>query len=207
MDNDPAPLDAEKPVAQKPDHFVVSGKFVRRSILTLVVGIITLAFIFRERFIDVEHIVTTLGYPAILVMSLIGSAGLVIPFPSTAAVFFGGHYLNPVYVGLIAGVAEAIGETTGYALGYSGSGIAQKTRIYQPIERWVKRQGWVAIVVFSTIPNPIFDLLGIAAGALKYPFRKFIFLAWIGKTVKNIGIAYAGAYGAAWFGDLISGKF
>jgi membrane protein YqaA with SNARE-associated domain len=194
----------EKQPPEPSSSLPISGKQVRLLILFLVLVIIAMALLFRDRFTDIENTVKTLGYPAIFVTALVGSGGLVIPFPSTAAVFFGGDYLNPVFVGLIAGVAEAIGEITGYALGYSGSDVAQKSRFYRPIERWVRTRGWPAILLFSMIPNPIFDLLGIAAGTLRYPLRNFLLLAWAGKTVKNVGIAYAGAVGASWVKNLIT---
>ncbi|MBM4405247.1 MAG: VTT domain-containing protein [Chloroflexi bacterium] len=203
MDTPPSPADGKR--AEPPPHpLPITGKQVRLLILFLVLVIITMALVFRDRFTDIEETVKTLGYPAIFVTSLVGSGGLVIPLPSTAAVFLGGDYLNPVFVGLIAGVAEAIGEITGYALGYSGSDVAQKSRFYRPIERWVRAKGWPVILFFSIIPNPIFDLLGIAVGTLRYPLRNFLLLAWVGKTIKNIGIAYAGAVGAGWVKNLIT---
>ena len=203
MDKSQAPTEAQKP-QESQNQLPISGKQVRLLILFLVVVIIAMALVYRDRFTDIEDTVKTLGYPAIFVTALIGSGGLVIPFPSTAAVFFGGDYLNPIFVGLIAGVAEALGEITGYALGYSGSDMAQKSRFYRPIERWLRARGWPAILILSMIPNPIFDLLGIAAGTLRYPLRNFLLLAWAGKTVKNVSIAYAGAVGASWVKDLIT---
>ena len=129
---------------------------------------------------------------------------MVIPLPSTAAIFFGGELLTPVYVGLIAGVGEAIGEITGYALGYSGHEVIERNRFYKRLEGWVRKRGWIVVFLFSIIPNPLFDVLGIAAGALRYPLRQFLLIAWAGKTIKNLGIAYAGSLGANWVIDLVT---
>ena len=103
-----------------------------------------------------------------------------------------------MYVGLISGVGEAIGEITGYALGYSGHAVVEKNRVYVRVERWVRRYGWTIIFLAALIPNPLFDVLGIVAGALRYPLRRFLLVVWVGKTVKNLGIAYAGMLGADW---------
>ena len=176
----------------------ISPRHLRWLIVALVAAIVLMAFFLRDEFTDIEDTVRTLGYPAIFLASLIGAAGMVVPLPSTAAVFFGGAILTPVYVGLISGVGEAIGEITGYALGYSGHAFVEKNRVYVRVERWVRRYGWAVVFLAALIPNPLFDVLGIAAGALRYPLRRFLLVVWAGKTVKNLGIAYAGMLGADW---------
>lgn len=164
----------------------------------LVAAAVLAAFFLRGQFDDIEDTVRSLGYPAIFLVALGGSAGMVIPLPSAAAIFVGGTLLDPIYVGLLTGVAEAIGEITGYALGYSGHAVFEHSRAYERLESWVRRYGWIIVFIASLIPNPIFDILGIAAGALRLPLWRFLLAAWAGKTLKNLGIAYAGAYGADW---------
>jgi len=41
----------------------------------------------------------------------------------------------------------------------------------------------------------VFDLAGIAAGALRFPLWKFILLCWLGRTILYIFIALSGAWG------------
>ena len=41
----------------------------------------------------------------------------------------------------------------------------------------------------------VFDLAGIAAGVLRFPFWKFLLACWLGRTILYIGIALAGAWG------------
>lgn len=49
----------------------------------------------------------------------------------------------------------------------------------------------VGVILFlSIIPNPIFDFMGIAAGAFRYPLKKFLLVVWFGKTLKGVLIAY-----------------
>ena len=180
----------------------IKEKHLRVLVLLVILGAIVTALLLRERFTDVEHTVRTLGYPAIFVISLIGAGGIVVPLPSTAAIFLGGAFLTPIFVGLVAGVAEAMGEITGYALGYTGRGLLENNRLYRRVEGWLHRRGWVAIFVLAVIPNPIFDLIGVAAGVMRFPLLRFFLLAWIGKTIKNVSIAYAGFLGAVWVRDL-----
>lgn len=177
---------------------------IRWLIFLLVLVVITTALVFRDYLANAEDLVSRLGYPAIFTLALVGAGGLVLPLPSTLATFVGGALLNPIYVGLLAGFGEALGEITGYALGYSGQGVVKKGILYNRVERWVRERGGAVIFVFALIPNPVFDVLGIAAGALRYPLRRFLVIAWAGKTTKNIGIAYAGAQGVTWVKDALS---
>ena len=65
---------------------------------------ITLAiFLFRDR---LAHF-AAYGYPGVFLVSLLGNATVILPAPSLAAVFAMGAVLNPVLVGLVAGVGEA----------------------------------------------------------------------------------------------------
>lgn len=196
----PVPGDAEQEPPAQELRFL--GKHIRWVIFLVVLAIMLLALTFRGEFTDIQETVRTLGYPAIFIVALVGAAGMVIPLPSTAAIFVGGAFFNPVLVGIVAGAGEALGDVTGYAVGYSGSGLVERSRIYPRVKGWVQRRGWPVIMLFALIPNPVFDFLGIACGALRIPLRQFLAVIWVGKTLKNIGLAYAGYAGAAWFLNL-----
>ena len=79
-------------------------------------------------------------------------------------------------------MGAAIGETTGYLAGYSGRGIVEKVKLYDRLVGWLKRWGVFAIFVLSVVPF-FFDLAGIAAGALRFPYWKFFLACWLGRTV------------------------
>jgi membrane protein YqaA with SNARE-associated domain len=36
----------------------------------------------------------------------------------------------------------------------------------------------------SIIPNPLFDIMGVAAGSVLYPVKRFLLIVFIGKTIK-----------------------
>ena len=48
------------------------------------------------------------------------------------------------------------------------------------------------------MPNPLFDVAGIAAGALRYPLWQFLLVVGSGKMVKFFVFAYACSFSAAW---------
>jgi membrane protein DedA with SNARE-associated domain len=109
-----------------------------------------------------------------------------------------GAVFNPLLVALAAGTGSALGELTGYMAGFSGQGVAERTPFYERLEAWTEKFGGWTILILAFIPNPVFDIAGAAAGALKMPIYKFLFWAWIGKTLKMLLFAYAGAYSVDW---------
>ena len=143
------------------------------------------------------------GYPGIFLISLIGNATIALPVPSLAVTFTMGAVLNWVIVGLVAGIGEALGETTGYLAGYGGSPMIEDNDLYLRIKSWMERHGMLTIFVLSAIPNPLIDLAGIAAGASRYGYHKFLFSCWAGQTIKTLIFAWAGAQSLTWVMDLL----
>lgn len=134
-----------------------------------------------------------LGYLGVFVIAVLGNATIILPVPGLAVVFAGGGVLNPLLVGLIAGVGEPLGELTGYLAGYGGSAVVEDRERYERIRRWMERRGFVTLLVLAAVPNPLFDLAGMAAGMLHYPVGKFLLACWLGKTAKALVIAYLGS--------------
>ncbi len=144
-----------------------------------------------------------LGYLGVFLISVLGNATVVLPVPSLAVVFAGGGVLNPLLVGLIAGVGEPLGELTGYAAGFGGSAIVEDRARFAQVEAWMRRRGFITLLVLSAIPNPLFDLAGISAGMLHFPVTRFLLACWLGKTVKALAIAYLGSFSVDLLGPLL----
>ena len=142
------------------------------------------------------------GYGGVALSALVASGGIIVPVPALASVCTASAFLNPLLIGLIAGFAETLGETTGYFLGYSGRSVVIKTRIYQRLEGWMDRRGWMLLFVISVIPNPIFDIVGVVAGALRYPLWRFLGVVLVGKLIKFVTFAYACSYSIEWLTGL-----
>ena len=95
-------------------------------------------------------------------------------------------------MGLVGGTAAALGETTGYLAGYSGSTMAAKWRMYPRVAIWVDRWGGLTIFVLAVLPGPLIDLAGIAAGTVRFPFTRYLLLCWVGKVIRFVIMAWAG---------------
>ena len=133
----------------------------------------------------------SLGYPGIFFISLASSASVLVPAPGLLSICGVSLVLNPILVGLLAGIGEAMGEATGYAVGFGGHGILQGHKFYAKAHDWIERRGTLLIFAASLIPNPIFDVVGVAAGAARFPLLRFLLAVWAGKTLKDLMVAYA----------------
>jgi membrane protein YqaA with SNARE-associated domain len=160
-----------------------------------------LIFLYRDRVAEFA----SYGYLGLFLVSVVGNATILLPVPSLAATFVAGGILNPLLVGVVSGAGMAIGELSGYLAGYGGSAIiaVEDQGRYQRLESWMRRYGALTIFVLSVIPNPLFDLAGIAAGALHYPVWRFLLVCFLGKTVKGLVLAFAGARSLDWINRLL----
>jgi membrane protein YqaA with SNARE-associated domain len=124
------------------------------------------------------------GYLGVFGVTLLATAAIVVPVPYLAIIFEAGKFLDPVLVGLIAGLAAAIGEFTGYVLGRSGRALMPDNRWYRMVEQAMARFGIVVIFVGAAIPNPFFDAMGVVAGATRMPIWKFAAPCFVGKALR-----------------------
>jgi membrane protein DedA with SNARE-associated domain len=158
--------------------------------LFAVVGITLYVFSIRSR---VEQF-AAFGYPGVFLIALLANATVLLPAPGVAVIYAMGAIFNPFGVGLAAGTGGALGEVSGYLAGFSGQAVIERMEIYDRIKPWVDKYGGWAILVLSAIPNPFFDVAGIAAGIAKMPLQTFLLFTWLGQLIKMTLFALAGHY-------------
>jgi uncharacterized membrane protein YdjX (TVP38/TMEM64 family) len=165
-------------------------------ILALLLVIAITVFVYSIR--DQAQQLAVYGYPGIFLIALLTNATVLLPAPGIAVVFAMGTVFNPLLVGLAAGTGGALGELSGYLAGFSGQAVVENASLYQRLSKWVHKYGFWAILFLAAIPNPTFDIAGVAAGVLKMPLPKFLLAVLIGVTVKMTLFAYAGAQSMTW---------
>jgi membrane protein YqaA with SNARE-associated domain len=136
--------------------------------------------------------ISAYGYLGVFLVSLLAATVLFVPIPSIPIVFLMGAILNPFLVGLMSGVGESLGEITGYTAGFSGREALDNKQRYARIKGWMSRRGTLVLFLFSAIPNLFFKLVGVSAGAIRYPFWKYMLVVFVGKTLKGTVIALLG---------------
>ncbi len=167
--------------------------------LGLTVGI----FVFVP-FDDLERFKELAYFGAFLIM-LITSATVILPAPGMVAIPILGALFNPLLIGLAGGLGTALGEFTGYMMGYGASAIVDESAWYERVSGWVGgRYGLAFIALLGFIPNPVFDMAGMVAGSLRIKWWQFFIATFIGKTARTILLAYAGAYSIDWIQQVFS---
>lgn len=161
-------------------------------LLALIFVIAISVYIFSIR--DQAEQLAVYGYPGIFLISLLAYATVLLPAPGVAIIFAMGAVFHPFAVALVAGSGATLGELSGYMAGFSGQAVIERANIYERLIVWMKRNGPLTILILSALPNPFFDLAGVAAGALKMPVWRFLIWCWIGETIKMTIFAYAGAF-------------
>ena len=167
----------------------------RFQVFVLVAGLggvtgVTVAWLLSGNLSDVERW-KDLGYPGVFVLNFLSSVSLVLPVPGLFGLCGAASLmLNPLALGLLAGVGETLGEISGYAIGYGGRSVVENRRFYARIRTWMERRGTAVIFLVAVVPNPVFDVVGIAAGGVRFPLHRFLLTVWVGKTLKDIMLAY-----------------
>ncbi len=134
------------------------------------------------------------GYLGVFLISLFSAATIFVPLPGWGIVLAMGAILNPFIVGIIAGIGSALGEFTGY---FFGKGVTEltleKQKMLGKYRKWMVRNDMLAIFVFAFLPNPFFDLAGLAAGAANMPKREFFVACAAGRMLRYVIFGYLGA--------------
>lgn len=157
--------------------------------LFVVIGISIFVFSIRDRADEFA----VYGYPGIFMIAFLANATVLLPAPGIAVVFAMGAVFNPLLVGLVAGMGGALGEISGYLAGFSGQAVIEHVDIYDRMVKWMGRNGNLTVLLLAAMPNPFFDLTGIAAGALKMPILRFLLWCLIGVTFKMTVFALLGS--------------
>jgi len=169
--------------------------FIPLLALLLVIAITVGIFYFYKHYPGRVDQLKGYGYLGAFLISLTLNATVILPAGNILILSVLGAALpSAIVVGLAGGAGAAIGEITGYMAGYSGRGLAERSKMYSRVEGWMRRWGALTIFIMSVVPF-VFDLAGIAAGVLRFPFWKFFLLCWLGRTILYIVVALLGAWG------------
>lgn len=162
--------------------------------LALSAGIAFLLYQFQDFFRVSLRSYGYIAYLLVFVVSLLSSSTIFIPTPGIAFTLAAAAIWNPLLVGIAAGTGDAIGEMTAYWAGYVGERIIVDEHMpaYQKASAWMDHHGAWAVFAVALVPVVLFDLVGLAAGALKIRWWKFLIAAWCGKVPRSMLICYLG---------------
>jgi membrane protein DedA with SNARE-associated domain len=129
--------------------------------------------------------------------SFIASTSIFLPVPAFFVI--GAIAASPdsnwAVVAAASTAGGALGQFTSYLAGYGGRVVINKEQSawYRRAEGWMKRHGSLTIFVFALTFMPV-DAVGIVAGALRFPYWKYllaIFLGYLPKTLIGCYLAHS----------------
>jgi len=169
----------------------------RKWVAPIVLGLLVTAANVGIYWLKIDYrIFGAYAYLGVFIVTLIANATTIVPVPYiTIVACIAGQSDNLVLVALAGALGSALGESVAFFVGRSGRAIAEETRFYG----WVKRQmrhPWRAFAVLFGLAapiNPVFDIAGLAAGALGVPYWLFFTAVFLGRLIRFWLIALAGA--------------
>jgi membrane protein YqaA with SNARE-associated domain len=150
-----------------------------------------------------KAVIENYGLVGLLGLSCLFHMTILFPLPSDLLVFTAGaltkagFLINPTAVALLAALGAAMGEMTGFGVGYATGGVMLRRKHgekYAKARRVFGKYGFWGIVGFALLPMPL-DVMGLLAGSLKYPWSSFFTAVLVGKTPRYMILAYGGALG------------
>jgi membrane protein YqaA with SNARE-associated domain len=154
-----------------------------------------------------------LGYGGDFLVSFLGNATILVPFPYMGATFILGgltdeitsqFLFDPWLVGIISGIGAALGEMTGYLIGYGGGRLIADKKRNAFSEYIGMHPKATPLVIWFLAATPIpDDVLIVPLGAARYSWWKVLIPQFIGKTMFMCAIAWSGRFGLDFVGTLI----
>tara|TARA_B100001964_G_scaffold245089_1_gene329877 strand:- start:1604 stop:2185 length:582 start_codon:yes stop_codon:yes gene_type:complete len=176
----------------------IRGKLLRLLLLLIIAASTIAIFLFRDRLAALSQY----GYLGVFLVNLIASGTILLPAPGALFTYAIGAVLNPPVVALASAAGASLGELSGYAAGVSGQAVIGNTKLYKFLYSLMQKHTKftnLILLLAASIPNPFFDLVGMASGALRLPLFRFMSITFIGNLFKMLSIAYAGHYSLQWF--------
>jgi len=143
------------------------------------VGLMIIAFFYRNKMGQFKKY----GYLGIFIISAIGNVAILSPAAPMIA-GLGATVYHPLIVSFVTTLGAVTGELLSYFIGSAGQNYIPESEWNTKINHFMKINGTLTLFVLSVIPNPFFDLAGIAAGATNYPLWEFIVISFFGKWIK-----------------------
>ena len=135
------------------------------------------------------------GYFGVFLISLIGALSILFPVPYTLVIYALGASpsLNIHLLATTSALGSAMGEVSGYLLGYYGGRVIseERKRKMDYMMKIFDRYGAVGVFLFALTPLPD-DLIFIPLGIAQYKFVRAFVPCFLGKLLMSYILAYSG---------------
>ena len=127
------------------------------------------------------------GAVALFLVMLLANATIIVQIPWPAiAIPLAAHSPNLPLLLTMGALGSVLGESVAFAFGRLGRGIINDTSFYRWVQRQLSHPLRSALLLFflSAVPNPLFDVAGLTAGAAGLPYWLFFLTVFAGRVVR-----------------------
>jgi membrane protein YqaA with SNARE-associated domain len=122
-----------------------------------------------------------LGYPGVLIFNMLSGPGMFL-LPTLA------KRMNILGLSFFSALGMAINDSAGWIVGKNGEEILPSSQKVRNIRGTIQKYGPWALLVWSLTPFP-YDLIGMIAGYLQIPYRRYIIPTFLGKFIRFLLIS------------------
>ncbi|MFW9843730.1 MAG: VTT domain-containing protein [Candidatus Thorarchaeota archaeon] len=154
-----------------------------------------------------------LGYPGTFLVSLLGSASVIVEVPFAGVPFVlsglrenltGPFLFDPWLIGILSGVGATLGDMTSYLLGYGGRRLVDESNS-KGFSNFIEehpRATPLAVFILAATPLPL-DPAVVALGVARYSWWKLFIPCLIGEVIFLTAVSWAGRLSMDWIIDLL----
>jgi membrane protein YqaA with SNARE-associated domain len=138
-----------------------------------------------------------LAYPGVFLVCFIANATTFVPVPYIPVVMHVSRSADLVWLVVALGaLGSVLGESVAFFVGRAGEQLAEGSRRWRRIERLFANP-WLAgasLFVLAVPPNPLFDVAGLAAGALGVRYAVFFLTVFVARIIRLGAVAWLGIH-------------
>lgn len=169
----------------------------RRHIAFAVIGVIALVALNAAVFlapIDYASF-AQFAYVGVFVVCFLANALVAIPIPYIPVVaHIGATAESAALVVVLGALGSVLGESVAFLVGRAEQGLVSERAIYRRIHKVARRELLAGGLLFLlAVPlNPVFDIAGLAAGAVGVRYRVFFIAVFLARLVRLALIVWLG---------------
>ena len=140
-----------------------------------------------------EHQLTTLI--SVFLYCFFSNATVLLPSSSLLMIIQSAMLITPLGVSVVAALGCTAGEIMSFSIGFLSSSHIEKNerfkKMFKRIEPHFKKSPFLLVFLFSLVPLPLFDIIGLLSGLYKLNIYKYSFFCFIGKLIKCLFFAFS----------------
>ena len=141
------------------------------------------------------HALASFAYVGAFLVCLIANALVAIPIPYIPVIaHIGATADSAAIVVALGALGSVLGESVAFFIGRAEEGLVSEHPIYRRLHRLAERKWLAGLLIFGLAAplNPLFDVAGLAAGAIGMRYRVFFVAVFAARILRLALIVWLG---------------